>query len=242
MAESQTLFLEITAGDLKGTRAALREGFSIGRKKGSLTIRDSKLSGLHVMVEQRQDGSLWLVDAGSQNGIKTDTGRARELKLEAGITFTLGRTDFRIMNSIEAAETGVQPVVEATVTRDWWHWIQGLAERGQVDAKGVTRDVIPFDPVVKLKIIRGTQTGTEWTLGYGPRMIGSASVDLTLDDISLPGICFSLTPQDHGVLFRNQTEKEVKVNGKWVESGRLRDGDLIDIHGIQIQVVIDAIT
>lgn len=240
MNTSQTLFLEITAGDLKGTRAALREGFSIGRKKGSLTIRDSKLSALHVMVEQRGDGSLWLIDAGSQNGIKVEENRVRELKLEAGVTFTLGRTEFRILNSIEAAETGVQPIEEMTVTRDWWHWIQTLAERGQVDAKGIARDVIPFDPVVRLKILRGTQTGTEWTLGYGPRVVGSASVDLTLDDISLPGICFSLTPQDHGVLFRNQTEKEVKLNGKWVESGHLRNGDLIDIRGIQIEVVIDA--
>lgn len=240
MTATHTLFLEITAGTLKGTRAALREGFSIGRKKGSLTIRDSKLSGLHVIVEQKQDGSLWLVDAGSQNGIKIETGRVRELKLEAGIQFTLGRTDFRVMSSIEAAETGVMPVVEATVTRDWWHWIQTLAERGQVDAKAANRDVIPFDPVVKLKILRGSQTGTEWTLGYGPRIIGSASVDLTLDDISLPGICFSLTPEEHGVLFRNQTEKDLKLNGKWVESAHLRNGDLIEIRGIQIQVVIDA--
>lgn len=235
------LFLEITNGELRGTRAALREGFSIGRKKGTLNIRDSKLSSLHVIVEQRQDHSLWLVDAGSSNGIKTDAGRLRELKLEAGQAFTLGRTEFRILDSAEAASgTDVDyNLAEATMTRDWWHWVQELAERGQVEAKAANREVEPFDPIVVLRIIRGPQAGTEWTLGYGPRSVGPASVDLHLDDVSLPAVCFKLIPDKYGVLFQNETEKDVKVNGKWVKSGLLRHGDKIDIRGIQIQVVLD---
>lgn len=235
------LFLEITNGELKGTRAALREGFSIGRKKGMLNVRDSKLSGLHAIVEQRQDHSLWLVDAGSSNGIKTEKSRVRELKLEAGLLFTLGRTNFRVLDSAEAASgTDVDYLLaDATITRDWWHWVQELAERGQIESKMVDRDVLPFDPIVVLRITRGPQTGTEWTLGYGPRSVGPASVDLHLDDISLPGICFRLIPDQYGVLFKNETEKDVKVNGRWVESGLLRHGDTIDIRGIQIQVVLD---
>ncbi len=235
-----TLFLEITAGELKGTRAALREGFSIGRKRGTLTIRDSKLSSLHVLVEERKDGSLWLVDAGSSNGIKIDSGRVRELKLEGGVTFTLGRTDFRIINSEEVAEEGAEaPVVEPTVTRDWWHWIQTLAARGKKTTQSALREVQAFEPNLKLKIVRGPQAGTEWTLGYGPRIVGSASVDLTLEDISLPGVCFKLLPERDGIRFKNETEKEVKLNGKWVETELLQNGDTIDIRNTQIQVVID---
>ena len=257
-----TLFLEVIAGSLKGTRAAIREGFSIGRNKGTLTIRDSKLSGMHVVVEQRDDGSFWLVDAGSSNGIKIGDQRVRELKLQVGVIFTLGRTDFRIITadptqirldlpipiSPEQERLLSQPETEGeredTVTRNWFHWVQKLAERGQQETKDLppleteAAQLKPFDPVLRLRFTRGSQTGTEWTLGYGPRSIGSGSVDLNLDDPTLPAVCFRLIPKARGVVLENETLKEVKVNGTWLVSADLKDGDRIDISGIQIMVLL----
>ena len=239
-----TLFIEILNGELLGTRAALREGFSIGRRKGTLTIRDSKLSGMHVIVEERQDGSLWMVDAGSSNGIKHEGVRVKDLKLEPGVTFMLGRTDFKIIDSYEdlthVGKTYVedQPAVQHTVTRDWYHWAQSLAERGKTESQEGRRQIMAFDPAVTLKIVRGPQSGTEWTLGYGPRAIGSESVDLNLEDTEFPGVCFKLIPDPDGVAFSNETDKLVKLNGEWVAHEVLKDGDLIDISHTQIQVVL----
>jgi hypothetical protein len=94
---------------------------------------------------------------------------------------------------------------------------------------------------LKLKFIKGVQAGTEWTIGYGPRSVGTASVDLTLEDVALPGVCFRLEPQHRGVLFKNETAREVRLNGKWVVSELLRHGDVIEIVNTQIQVVFDEV-
>lgn len=234
------LFLEITDGDMKGTRTAVRDGVVIGRKEGSLTIRDSKLSSKHVKIEERFDGSLWMVDLGSSNGIKTTAGKVRELQLSPNIEFVLGRTSFRVVTSDEAAQSDDVPTsaLAATVTRTFWDSVRELAERGAKQAKDLNRPIQAIEPVVRLKFIRGLMTGTEWTIGYGPREVGSASLDLAINDPDLPETCFKLMPNDEGVLFKNEALGRVKVNGQAVDAVILKDGDVIEVSSSRIQVSI----
>jgi hypothetical protein len=237
------LFLEILDGEHQGTLAQVRDGLSIGRKRGSLTLRDSKLSSLHAAVQSRPDGSLWLVDQGSSNGIKVNGTRMAELELTQGLEFVLGRTTFKVVLRADlAADPTQEPPAdpgERAVVREWWESIQELAERGIRLPPAKVREIAAFRPILKLRFIRGIQTGAEWTVGYGPRTVGTDSVDLTLEDVSLPGLCFSLIPQDKGVVLKNETDRSVKLNGRWVETEFLRSGDVIEIGSTQIQVVFD---
>jgi predicted component of type VI protein secretion system len=234
-----TLFLEIMDGELKGTRTLVRAGISIGRREGTLTIRDSKLSNKHAQIELRSDGYFWLVDLGSSNGIKMSGGtRTKELKLEDGASFVLGRTPFRVIGvDAIAGVDDLEPALEHTMTRTWRDTVLELAAHSAKKFKYVKREVAPFVPMVRLRFIRGTQSGTEWLLGYGPRAIGSNTVELTLEDPSLPGLCFRLIPHSDGTVFKN--ESDAKLNGKWVEKEFLHSGDVIEIGNTQVQVEFD---
>lgn len=233
------LFLEIVDGEMKGTRTQVREGLIIGRKEGGLTVRDSKLSSRHAKVEQRFDGSLWLVDLKSANGIKTREGRVRELQLISGAAFTLGRTHFQVIATEDAPSHDEMPThaVAVTVTRTFWDSIREMADRGRHEGRTVRRELIPFDPPLRLQFVRGTQTGTVWTLGYGPRMIGASSIDLQVDDPTLADVCFRLEPFSGGVLFKN--EADTRVNGRKVDTAELKPGDTIELVNTQILVVAD---
>lgn len=238
------LLLEVLDGELKGTRLPIRNGLTVGRKEGLLTIRDSKLSSKHAVVQQRPDGSLWMVDAGSSNGIKVAIGRVRELKLEPGVTFTLGRTSFIVAQGT-AEEIEAIDLAPPTVTRTWKHLVADLAKRAQAEAKPVKSDLAVFNPALRLQFTRGIQYGTEWLVGYGPRAIGAASMDLALEDVGLPPVCFRVLPKERGVLFVNESVQgdalvEVKLNGRWIEREFLREGDVIEIGNTQIQVGFDA--
>jgi hypothetical protein len=235
------LFLEIMDGELKGTRTPVRDGLTIGRKQGLLTIRDSKLSSKHAVIQARGDGSLWIVDLGSSNAIKTAAGRVRELLLFDGVVFILGKTKFMVFDSETAAferEDTPTPAIAPIITRSWIDLVRDLAERSSKEARTVKRDIAAFDPAIRLRFTRGIQAGTEWTIGYGPRVVGSASLDLTLDDVTLPDRCFRLLPQSEGVLLKTEAPDDVKLNGKYVESQFLKHGDVIDIKSTQIQIVL----
>ena len=234
------LYLEIMDGELKGTRTPVRDGLTIGRKQGLLTIRDPKLSSKHAVIQTRADGSLWIVDLGSSNAIKTAAGRVRELLLFDGAVFVLGRTKFRVFESDGAfeRENTPTPSVVPLVTRTWVDLVSDLSDRAAKEARTVKRDIAAFDPAVRLRFTRGIQAGTEWTIGYGPRVVGSASLDLTLEDVTLPDRCFRLLPQSEGILLKSEAPDDVKLNGKYVESHLLQHGDVIDIKSTQIQVVL----
>jgi hypothetical protein len=160
----------------------------------------------------------------------------------------LGRTSLRVISPQDSHEGLSELTTEdstvhsgKTVTRTFWDAISELAKRAAANASdGQGKLVQPFGSPFRLVFTRGIQTGTEWFIGYGPRSVGAASLDLHLEDPSLPALCFKLLPEQDGVHFVNKTTSEARLNGKWVEEADLKHGDIIDIVNTQIQVRFDA--
>lgn len=236
------LFLEIASGERTGTRALIKDGFIIGRRQGHLTIEDSKVSGQHAKIEERAGGEIWLVDLGSQNAIRdAENKKVTELRLAEGTRFTLGRTAFQVVGgeANQISEELQTSAMAVTVTRTYWDTLKELVLRAESQGDFQDREITPFFRILRLRFTRGLQTGTEWSIGYGPRTVGTATVDLHLEDPGLPPICFRLLPDAEGVRFVNATDRVVHLNGKWVEEGLLQNGDVIDIVNTQLQVVFD---
>jgi pSer/pThr/pTyr-binding forkhead associated (FHA) protein len=247
------LYLEILSGDQMGVRVKIVNDLVIGRKEGLLTIRDSKLSSKHARVESKGDGIFWLVDLDSANGIKLQDSRVQRLKLEPGTRFTLGRTKFLVI-SYEEPSARVKDQTEDflgasananTVTRT--HWVQlrelseQLASAAQARQSQLKVRITPFNPALRLEFIKGLQTGTLWTLGYGPRNVGSKSLDLPLEDVA-PDVSFQILPAlsaARGAILKCENKSDVSVNGKTVKSSELKNGDVIEVASTQIRVTFD---
>ncbi len=227
-SELVELYLEIVDGNAKGDRIPFRNGLTIGRKDCDLNIEDPKVSSKHARVEQRRDGSFWLIDLGSSNGIRAGNAKLTELALDPGISFRLGRTNLKVSGK--------------KVSSEWRESIMTLTERAIKEAAlPKTKDVVALERPLKFKFTRGLQAGQEWVIGYGPREVGTSSVDLPLFEPGLPGKCFQLLPKDLDVILRvhEDASRKILLNGKVIESAFLRNGDVLDIGNTRIEISYD---
>ncbi len=225
------LYIEVLDGQLKGSRTPLRAGLTIGRRDCDLNIEDSKVSGKHAMIELRPDGGLWIVDQGSANGIRVQDSKLVELALDPGVSFRLGRTNFKIAASD----------AKSNKKSNWRKIILNLTEKGIKDsAPQKKREVSPFPVPVRLLFKRGLQVGQEWTLGYGPREIGASSVDLPLYEPGLPAKCFKIVAKDGDVILKVYEEARGKIflNGKAIETAFIRTGDVLEIANTRIEIFV----
>jgi pSer/pThr/pTyr-binding forkhead associated (FHA) protein len=133
-------------------------------------------------------------------------------------------------------------VIEPESVTTWQDDVRALAVRALDEARLTARAVGAFDPPLRLKFIRGIQTGVVWTLGYGPREVGLASVDLILEEPGLPPCSFRLTPNEYNVVLNCNPAANVKLNGDPCEAEFLQDGDVIEIANTQIAVSFEIST
>ena len=94
------LKLKVLTGPLKGQEFILSPGFGIGRTKGDVRLDDAKVSSLHAFVAET-DGRMVLMDNGSKNGLKLHGERVMQLTLKEGITFTIGNSEFTVIQEAE---------------------------------------------------------------------------------------------------------------------------------------------
>jgi pSer/pThr/pTyr-binding forkhead associated (FHA) protein len=240
------LFIEIIDGPLKGSRTPLQDGLTLGRRGCDVNLDDSKVSSKHARVEQRPDGALWMIDLGSANGIRLEGKRASEVHLVPGASFRLGRTRFQVLESGAFAEPGLQTQVKNLIKKakngkPWRDQIIHLSERGIREAEiGRKREseLVPFSRSIRMVFKKGMQSGTDWTLGYGPREAGASSVDLPLFEPGLPPKCFRVLPKGPEVVIRITTEAlgKILLNGKRIETAFLKEGDVLDIGNTRIEI------
>lgn len=97
-------------------------------------------------------------------------------------------------------------------------------------------EIKPFEQVIELSIFRGLQTGTKWTLGYGPRAVGKKSLDLPIFDSTAPEVCFTVYPAEGGPVYKTEHKGKVLINGEKKSEEILKPGDIIKVGNTEIEV------
>jgi pSer/pThr/pTyr-binding forkhead associated (FHA) protein len=119
------------------------------------------------------------------------------------------------------------------------YWHEVLAEfvgENLKEFSDQTKPLAPLDPALVLEFSRGLQVNSRWILGYGPRLIGSNSLDLPIWEPGAPAVCFEVSPSPDGILFKTSHPDIVRVNGERVDSKVLHVGDTIQINETLIEV------
>ncbi len=227
------LYFEIVEGDQVGSRFRIQAGLSIGRKEADIVLRDSKISGRHAFIETRAENGLYLVDNKSSNGLRCNGKRVSEILLTPGVKVQVGRTILQVIGLDIENSPSLGPLLES-----WNVTLGKLADAIKPRLSNEAHQIAPFNPILQLKFLQGIQTGTVWTLGYGPRSIGTNGLDYQLSEELGLDVAFRLLPHRDGPIFQTENTEVVKLNGRSVPSEVLVDGDIIEIYKTRIQVIL----
>jgi hypothetical protein len=91
--------------------------------------------------------------------------------------------------------------------------------------------------VIQLHILSGQRTGTDTIVRRFPFVIGRGSdAGLTMDDPGVWDRHLQIDFQrDHGFTFTVQPNALARINGETVETGTLRNGDLIELGSARLR-------
>lgn len=224
------IFIEITVGANEGTRHKVRNGLTIGRSNANIAIQDPKVSGVHAQFEMDEGGHLVLVDLNSSNGVRVNGHRVKKVMLIPGVTFELGRTQFKVVE----AEEEVTEEISLPVT--WRSKVRGQLEPAVDVIKTKPAKVQAFSPALKLVFTQGIQADQEIILGYGPRQAGSGSLDIELLDEAAPQKAFEIRPGAGVAELKVLSAGRVTLNNKTMDAEVLKDGDIISVGKSLIKV------
>lgn len=253
--------LRILSGPKKDKEIQLFSGLKIGREQGDLILADPKASALHASIAHDPQKDVWtLLDLQSKNGLRANGKRISSLTLSPGIRFVIGDSLLEVIadtmpeDELAATETAIAAPFVAEIapsapappdfspppvppkSRTWSEILSEFAVDEQAKVKNLRHPIAAFNPALRLSFIRGVQVETVWTLGYGPRRVGSTSVDLPLYEEQAPDLCFELIPTPHGTLFKTAHPDQVLLNGSSQKAETLKPGDIIEVLNTAIEV------
>lgn len=244
------LALKAVAGPLKDQIFPLTNGLTLGRQGAGIVMNDAKVSTRHARIVRRPTGMWVLEDTNSKNGIRQGTERLPLIELKYGASFWIGDSQFEVvalgapqelpeLPTDLPAEPVSKPKSKGKAAKKQRFWHELLAEfldGHAAEFKDKVRPLTALEPALVLDFVRGAQTSARWTLGFGPRKIGAASVDLPIWEPGAPAVCFEILPSNDGLLFKTAHPDIVLLNGKSVASQLLHIGDTIKILDTTIEV------
>lgn len=226
------LVLVAGEGPLKDQVFTLFSGLTFGRSEATIEIQDPMVSTSHARVT-KDDKDLWfLVDNDSKNGIRVQNERVAYLELKPGVTFQLGPQEFTVKEDGVSSPQG-KPKKQG---KYWYDALADFLARNSKSFQDRVKTFQPMDPALVLEFVRGIQVNSKWIIGYGPRKIGSGSIDLPIWQPGAPHTCFEIHPTAQGLLFTTDNPDVVLLNDRPVNSKVLLAGDTIKIMDTIIEV------
>lgn len=231
------LRLVVTEGALKGEEILIRDAIVIGRKGCDLNLQDPKTSGKHARIFSSEEGVVSIEDLSSSNGTYVNGALITTSPLKIGDTINIGKTVMKVED--QPVEKGLEKGTWQEVIEDAFNETVQRVSSGA----GTTFACKPFNEPLTLEFVKGIQTGTSITFGFGPRSVGRLCNDALLADASAPDIAFELHPIKNGLCELRTPSKIILLNDKKLEGPKnkktkLKDGDRISIGQTVIVVKV----
>ena len=233
------LYLFIDSGPQKGMFFYLKDKAIIGRRKGSdININNPTVSAQHAQVEKK-NGKIYL-NSLSQRGLLVNNCIYEQIELNADMTFSIGEVRFVLRNSMGNLSNWKSLLLLT---------FSDLSRRPYI-GEVTPKKVWPFHKRLKLTITQGRQMGVVWYIGYGPRYIGTDSIDFPIHEPSLGPCGFTLDPlkeshlsldnsdEDSGIVFSTKEPSIVHLNNKSIKNRSLHNNDMIQLEDTSLQVRI----
>ncbi len=227
-------YLYIIKGPLEGFRFKVKHGLTLGREESHVNLKDMSISKQHAILGKAPDGPYFIQDQNSGLGTYRNGVRVKQASINEGDKIRLGKTTLLVKEM--QPEVSEVPSTDNAPTDQWLDVIKEKYKILSMKGEDKPINLVPMFPIVKLTFIKGLQLGTEWIIGYGPRIIGRASLDLRVLEPEAFNHCFELIPTEDGPLYQTDHSKEVLLNGESIKNKILKDSDIISFLDTKIKI------
>ncbi len=228
-------YLNIVEGPLKGFRFKARPGITIGGKESHIDLKDESIDGIHAKLIKDENEQICIQAENESKGTYVDSQRIKKQLLKDNSKIRIGKTTFVVTIKLNQS-TEIKLVEEP---KDLWTDIlrKKYQEFSQLK-KEKPIQLMKMEPIINLHFVKGLQLKTDWTLGYGPRIVGPDSIDLKIFEPKAPDICFELIPTDKGVLYQTDHADTVTINQQKLKQKYIETNDKIKIYNTEILVSV----
>lgn len=224
------VYLESLDGPTQGSLFLLENGSVLGRSRGDIILKDSKISSSHAKVSVDAMGRYTMIDLDSANGLTVGEQRVKKVSLLQGLVFKIGRLSFRVH------EGAIQDIERLNIIKPWRSRLSELLNKVELKDQEIKGSGRPFIPAIKLEFIQGIQYAQSVTFYYGPRLAGKHALDLELLDPEAPERAFEIIPQGRSAKIKVYNPEKVLINNYSLADHVLSEGDLIGLGSSLIQV------
>lgn len=215
------MLLEIMTGESKGAFFRVEAGQTIGRSRADIILNDPNISGTHAKFDLDNKGQLILVDLESANGLLLNKRRVKKVALLPGVKFQIGRCLILAKETTDEEADRLAPIL------GWQAQLKNYLTKSPIVDNDSTPKLTAFDPILELEFLRGTQAGESLVIGYGPRLVGSNTWDVELNDLKIPDLAFELVSEKGRPRLNNLCGQSLTLNGHVVNSQALQADDII---------------
>lgn len=221
------IFIEIIDGANLGQKYLLDEGLYLGRSRADIMIADSKVSSSHAYVTHDSiKDQYFLIDNESSNGILVNQQKVKKVALLNGVNFQLGKTKFKVHH---VHDFKVQPE-DITEHMRWTTILKFLLPTiTPPAATWQDQDIKLFEKPIILEFTQGIQMGDSMVFAYGPRTIGSETMNHRISEKECPPEAFYLIPDEKNIYFKTSFPEKVLLNNSSIEESVLKTNDEIKI-------------
>lgn len=189
------LTLQILDGELQSTKIPLRQGYIFS----GTHFTDNQMQKQHAKVSLDSNFN-WKINSLDNGMIRIGSEETKSISLIPGLVFHLGQTGFKVVERVLQ-----EPLEWERISAEF---IDNLDLQPTPQA-----DIFFFLLPIQILFIQGPQSGTIYTLSYGPRILGSNHLDLNIKDPSQPHELLKFLQVGDKVIVQNLTaESSVLVN------------------------------
>lgn len=217
------LALEIIDGNNKGKSFVLYDGLKIGKKIGHFNFDDNEMSDSHAIVvfDFKKSCNIKCL---SGNNLRIGFEEVTNTTLIPGLIFHLGQTAFKVVGRI--------PKLSKLWKPDFMTWLENFS------AQPVPAEFFFFLKPIRLTFIQGPQYEEVYTLGYGPRELGSNNLDLNIKDPFAPLKVANFFQIGDVLYIKNLCGDAATINKKTFDQHIIYSGDVLEVSSNTIELSI----
>lgn len=230
------IMLEVLDGPDRGTKFRVTRSTTVlGRKDADLRLTDPTVSGKHALLEVIA-GRLFLTDQKSTNGTKINGEPVESSPVVNGDELMLGDTRLRLSVTVDPERFDMR----AEEVEGYSEEIGTSEEQTLVNQKLINLP-LPDNLYVVLEVTDGPEKGKKFKVARRSTVIGrSRQADFRLQDptVSLRHCQVEIHNKDKMMVKDLASSNGTRLNGHYISSVKIREGDLLQLGDSQIKILI----